>query len=149
MSTRITAGVEENGKVRAIGIHWDHATAFVLVNFYRTQKRASKLMDLGYCSSIGPSLAKPKGFKWAESGMLTKGDYLDPELDTYCIAHHRDWHRDLEILNYDSIEEFIEADTYGSYVNFLFTKNKWYFVVDGKLEPLENYLDLFREHPVL
>lgn len=140
MSTRSNIGIlNSDGTVDAVFCHWDgypNGVGVTLRDYYTTEEKVRKLISMGAIDSLGeeidPDPSQPHGF------------YPGPTQEGVCAFYCRDGEEqhDLEILHFNSIDEFLDL-SYGGrfYAEYLYYYygNIWYcYDVDEKA-----YLNLY------
>jgi hypothetical protein len=100
MGTHASIGkLNADGTVTAIYLHYDGYRSHcgkILEENYNTDEKVDELLALGSLSSIG-----------SEIGEKHERDYKNPKFENWCDAHHRDWGRDIKIMNYSSRSSWI------------------------------------------
>lgn len=108
MATRSLIGKENaNGTVTAIYCHNDGYPEYngeILVNYYTTETKIDKLLDLGDLSSLGSEIGEKHSFD-------------DRSHDNWCTAYGRDRGEvNIEAIIYDSFEDFLNEDRGQNYL---------------------------------
>jgi hypothetical protein len=115
MSTRCYIGIENKDKtVSAIYCHHDgypNGVGEMLKKHYWFEDSVKKLVALGGISSLAPQIGE-------------KNDFYNPDYN-FVLAYSRDRNEALEILSFDSKEQYINEKDLHIEWRYLFTDDQW------------------------
>lgn len=121
MSTRCMIGKVYDGKVKAIYCHWDGYPSYtgnMLETYYNNDEIIDELIGLGSLSYIAPRIKPNEG---------EEHSFEYPAKDV-TVAYHRDRGEDVQVYEYDSIDEFLyemyDATSWIEY-SYLWNNGAW------------------------
>lgn len=124
MGTRSTISAKmSDGQIKTIYCHWDgylENNGEILFDYYSTQDKIEKLVNLGDISALGNSTDCPEGHS-----------YEDP-IEGYTIAYCRERGDEFRILEFQDREEIIENAIQA--FNYYWDGEKWYVYEEEWLE---------------
>lgn len=110
MSSHAYIGIKEGTTIRAIYCHYDGYISEVgmkLKKYYKDLATVTKLIDLGSISTLGSTIGEKVDFdKYTSFINMYELEKSGKQLQT--VAYHRDRGESLEILDFDSINSYIE-----------------------------------------
>lgn len=110
MSSHAYIGIKEGTTIRAIYCHYDGYISEVgikLKKYYKDLATVTKLIDLGSISMLGSTIGEKVDFdKYTSFINMYELEKSGKQLQT--VAYHRDRGESLEILDFDSVNSYIE-----------------------------------------
>lgn len=139
MATRSRIGIENpDGTVTSVYCNWDGYPEYngrILVEYYNTEDRARRLVELGAISTLRPVLA-PSG---------EESHSFDKPIRDVTVAYHRDRGEEFSQQQHKSVAQYFNGDIqeYG----YLFTqKGEWLvksrYTNDGPVRVIEKLDEL-------
>lgn len=132
--------LSKDGKVKEIYCHWDgymEHNGTILAKHYTDPKKVKELISLGALSFLGEEIidkiVEKYGFDYRYNPEAQK-EFSEEELNSYksTVAYHRDRGEDLEIFEYNNINDFLKSiKKYGvREFTYLFVESEaqWYLL---------------------